>query len=70
VAITERGLLPGLEAPWVDERRRELEELELEALDLVAEIGLGLGGPSWRRPTVPPRRWSRRCRFARADTGC
>src|SRR5262245_25895072 len=44
LAIAERGLLPGLEAPWIDERRREVSELELEALELVAEVGLGLGG--------------------------
>jgi DNA-binding SARP family transcriptional activator/predicted ATPase len=44
LAITQRELLPGIEAPWVDERRRELAELELEALELVAEVGLGLGG--------------------------
>jgi predicted ATPase len=44
LAIARRGLLPGLDAPWIDERRRELEEVELEALELVAETGLGLGG--------------------------
>ena len=44
LAIAQRGLLPGLEADWIDARRRELEEIELEALELVAETGLGLGG--------------------------
>jgi DNA-binding SARP family transcriptional activator len=44
LAITQRGLLPGLEASWIDEGRRDLNERELEALELVAEVGLGLGG--------------------------
>ncbi len=44
LAITERGLLPSLEAPWIDERRRALDDLQLTALQLVAETGLGLGG--------------------------
>jgi DNA-binding SARP family transcriptional activator len=44
LAIARRGLLPGLEAAWIDRGRRELEELELEALELVVETGLGLGG--------------------------
>jgi DNA-binding SARP family transcriptional activator len=44
LAIARRGLLPGLEAPWIDRQRNELEEVELQALELVAETGLGLGG--------------------------
>ncbi len=44
LAVAERGLLPGLEAPWIDERRRAMEDLQLTALQLVAETGLGLGG--------------------------
>jgi DNA-binding SARP family transcriptional activator len=44
LGITRRGLLPGLEAPWIDEHRREMEDLELEALELMAETALALGG--------------------------
>jgi DNA-binding SARP family transcriptional activator len=44
LGIARRGLLPGLEAPWIDQHRREIEELELDALELVAETALALGG--------------------------
>jgi len=44
LAIADRGLLPGLEATWIDERRRELGELRLEALEAVAAAGMRLGG--------------------------
>jgi DNA-binding SARP family transcriptional activator len=39
-----RGFLPGEDAPWIDERRRHLEDVRLAALELTGEIGLGLGG--------------------------
>ena len=42
--IADRGLLPGLEASWIDERRRELGELRLEALEAVATAGVRVGG--------------------------
>ena len=38
------GLLPGQEGDWLEARRRELAELELEALEWVARSGLELGG--------------------------
>src|SRR4051794_13832016 len=44
--IADRGLLPGLEAGWIDERRRELEELRTEALEAIALAGLAQGGPA------------------------
>jgi DNA-binding SARP family transcriptional activator/DNA-binding CsgD family transcriptional regulator len=44
VEIANRGLLPGLEAAWIDERRRELEDLRVEALETVAIAGVALGG--------------------------
>src|SRR4051812_28090781 len=44
VDIANRGLLPGLEADWIDERRRELEDLRIEALEAVAAAGVALGG--------------------------
>ena len=42
--VTEGGLLPGHDAPWLDERRRELEELALRALECTAAAGIALGG--------------------------
>jgi DNA-binding SARP family transcriptional activator/tetratricopeptide (TPR) repeat protein len=42
--VTDRGLLPGHDAPWIDERRRDLEELALRALECIAEAGLAVGG--------------------------
>lgn len=41
--IVRRGFLPGEEAPWIDEQRRLLEEIELRALECIAESSLGLG---------------------------
>ena len=42
--IASRELLPGEEAPWIDERRLELEELYLRALELVGRASVELGG--------------------------
>ncbi len=42
-AIAERGLLAGLDAPWIDERRVELADLRVEALEASARAGLALG---------------------------
>src|SRR3954464_7753551 len=42
--IAGRGLLPGLEADWIDERRRELADLRVEALEAAATAGASLGG--------------------------
>jgi DNA-binding SARP family transcriptional activator len=39
-----RGFLPGEDAPWIDEQRRELEQLRLRALECYSAAGLGLGG--------------------------
>lgn len=39
-----RGLLPGHDAPWIEEERRELESIRMRALECVAASGLGLGG--------------------------
>ena len=39
-----RGFLPGEEAPWIEERRRRLEDVRLRALECVAAAGVGLGG--------------------------
>jgi DNA-binding SARP family transcriptional activator len=39
------GFLPGDDSDWVHARRRELGELELEALEWLARSSLALGGP-------------------------
>lgn len=39
-----RGLLPGHDAPWIEDERRELESIRMRALECVAATGLGLGG--------------------------
>ena len=39
-----RGFLPGHDAPWTGEVRRELDEMRLRALECVGAIGLGMGG--------------------------
>ena len=44
VEIADRGLLPGLEAPWIDARRGELADLRVEALEALAAAGTRLGG--------------------------
>jgi pentatricopeptide repeat protein len=41
---SDREFLAGVEAPWVDEQRRELEDVQLRALECVAQAGLGMGG--------------------------
>ncbi|HEV2813972.1 MAG TPA: hypothetical protein VGW10_12040, partial [Solirubrobacteraceae bacterium] len=37
VAIAEGGLLPGVDAPWLDERRAELADLRVEGLERAAQ---------------------------------
>ena len=42
--IADGGLLPGLEAPWIDAHRGELADLRVEALETLAHAGARLGG--------------------------
>jgi DNA-binding SARP family transcriptional activator len=42
--VAGRRLLPGSQASWLEPRRRELEDLRLEALEVVGRAGLHLGG--------------------------
>jgi SARP family transcriptional regulator, regulator of embCAB operon len=42
--VANRGFLPGYEAPWIDERRRWLDDVRLRALECVGTIGLRMGG--------------------------
>ena len=47
--IFEGGLLPGLEARWIEEQRAHFEELRLRSLETVARIGARLGPPERAR---------------------
>jgi DNA-binding SARP family transcriptional activator len=42
--ITGRPFLAGFHASWVEDVRRELEELELRSREVIARAGIGLGG--------------------------
>ena len=42
--IAGRPFLAGFQAPWVEEVRRELNELELRARETISRAGIGLGG--------------------------
>ena len=42
-SVASRTFLAGLEADWIEERRRELEEVRLRSLEAIGLIGLGLG---------------------------
>lgn len=42
--IAGRGLLPGSQMSWLEPRRRELEDVRLQALEVVGRAGLILGG--------------------------
>jgi SARP family transcriptional regulator, regulator of embCAB operon len=42
--IAQRGFLPGYEAPWIDEIRRQVDDILVRAHECVASIGLGLAG--------------------------
>ena len=42
--ISSRPFLAGFEAPWVEEVRRELDEMQSRARESIARAGIGLGG--------------------------
>lgn len=42
--IGVRPLVPGADAPWLDERRRDLEGTYLRSLELAAQASLRIGG--------------------------
>jgi DNA-binding SARP family transcriptional activator len=44
--VATRPFLTGLQAPWIDQWRRRLEEVRLRGLECFAAAGLGLGGPA------------------------
>jgi DNA-binding SARP family transcriptional activator len=41
--VTERGFLPGEDAPWIDEIRNQITMLRLRALECYTEASLGIG---------------------------
>ena len=43
--VTNRTFMPGEDAAWIDEVRRELDDVQIRAHECVAASGLGLGGP-------------------------
>ncbi len=45
IAIVDAGLLPGLEAQWLEEERTALEHLRIDALELGAEAARGVDPP-------------------------
>jgi DNA-binding SARP family transcriptional activator len=44
--VATRPFLIGLEAPWIEQWRRRLEDVRLRGLECFAAAGLGLGGPA------------------------
>jgi DNA-binding SARP family transcriptional activator len=42
--ISQRRFLPGEEAAWIDEVRRELQDIQVRALECTARRSLGIGG--------------------------
>ena len=42
--ISQRRFLPSEEGAWIDELRRELEEIQVRALECTARRSLGIGG--------------------------
>ena len=42
--VAERDVLPGEDAPWLDEIRRHLADVRIRALDCYAAAELGVGG--------------------------
>jgi DNA-binding SARP family transcriptional activator len=42
--IASRGLLPGAHAEWLEPPRRDLEDIRLQALEIIGGAGLRLGG--------------------------
>ena len=42
--IASRGLLPGSQASWLEPQRRELDDVRLQALEVIGRAGLRMGG--------------------------
>jgi DNA-binding SARP family transcriptional activator len=52
--ISTRPFLAGFDAPWVEEVRRELAELQTRARESIARAGIGLGGSCGRPRFASP----------------
>jgi SARP family transcriptional regulator, regulator of embCAB operon len=52
--VTERPLLPGEDAPWLEDARRDLVELRHRAMEAAVRAALGTGGmePRWKLPVA------------------
>jgi SARP family transcriptional regulator, regulator of embCAB operon len=52
--VSERPLLPGEEAPWLEDVRRELDDLRYRAMESAARAALGVGGTElrWKVPVA------------------
>lgn len=48
-ALTAAGLLPGLDAPFLDEWRQHVDDVRVEALEVAAAAGLALGAAALPR---------------------
>ena len=46
--IARRPFLPGSDAPWIDERRRELADMHVRSLEATAAAALAIGGTELR----------------------
>jgi DNA-binding SARP family transcriptional activator len=54
--VLDRVLVAGFDAPWLEERRRDIDEERLGALELGAEAGLAAGGAGVQRALAAARR--------------
>src|SRR5690349_22335284 len=54
--VATRPFLTGLEAPWIDEWRRRLEDVRLRGLECFAAASLGLGGAALAQAEARARR--------------
>jgi DNA-binding SARP family transcriptional activator len=53
--LTEAGLLPGVEAPWLDDARTATEDLRVEALEVAAAAATALGAAELPRAEADAR---------------
>ena len=44
INIASRGLLPGVQVDWLEPWRRELDDIRLQALEVIGWAGLAMGG--------------------------
>ena len=42
--VCERGFLPGVEVPWVEDRRRMVEDMHVRSLECAVRVALAMGG--------------------------